>query len=164
MQQRKSLLLLILPLLAVFAAACSSSPSAGSDASSTSKSTPKSTTTTTAQVIASSTVTINGQAVKVPTEDGTDPIKAFGDTGQQVILTSSGVLPRSLYAGQNQPVTWTNLTSKPVTLTLNHVPGVSPQVIQPGASYSWNPVSTLSFTYTSSAGGTGFIYSGVFGN
>jgi hypothetical protein len=160
MQQRKAILFLVLPLFGLLAAACSSSPSSGSAASPT----PKSTTTTTAQVIASSTVTINGHAVKVPTEDGTDPVKAFGDTGQQVILTSSGVLPRSLYAGQNQPVTWTNLTSKPVTLTLNHVPGVSPQVIQPGASYSWNPVSTLSFTYTSSAGGTGFIYSGVFGN
>jgi hypothetical protein len=160
MQQRKALLVFALPLLGLLAAACSSSPSSGSAAPST----PKSTTTTTAQVIASSSVTINGHTVNVPTEDGTDPIKAFGDTGQQVILTSSGVLPRSLYAGQNQPVTWTNLTSKPVTLTLNHVPGVSPQVIQPGASYSWNPVNTLSFSYTSSAGGTGLIYSGVFGN
>jgi len=160
MQQRMALLVLTLPLLGLLTAACSSSPPSGSAASSP----PTSTTTTTAQVISSATVTIGGHTIKVPTEDGTDPIKAFGDTGQQVILTSSGVLPRSLYAGQNQPVTWTNLTSSPVTLTLNHVPGVAPQVIQPGGSYSWNPVTTLSFTYTSSRRGTGFVYSGVFGN
>jgi hypothetical protein len=115
-------------------------------------------------VISSSTVTIGGTTVKVPTETGTNPIKPYGDTGQQVILSSSGVLPRSLYGALNQPVTWTNLTPRPVTLTLVHVPGVSPQTIQPGGSYSWNPVSQLSFTYKSSAGGIGYVYSGVFGN
>jgi hypothetical protein len=161
MRRRKALFVLVFPLLGLLAAACSSSPS-GSAAPP--KPHPKATTTTTAQAISSATVTISGHAIKVPTEDGTDPIKAFGDTGQQVILTTSGVLPRSLYAAQNQPVTWTNLTPKPVTVTLNHVPGVAAQVVQPGGSYSWNPVNTLSFSYTSSGGGTGLVYSGVFGN
>ena len=158
MRHRNALLVLVLLMLGLLAAACSSSPSSGPTAA------PPKSTTTTAQVISSPTVTIGGQTVKVPTEDGTDPIKPFGDTGQQVILSSTGVLPRSLYAALNVPVTWTNLTAHPVTLKLNHVPGVSPQVIQPGSSYSWNPVNQLSFTYTSSAGGTGFVYSGVFGN
>jgi hypothetical protein len=164
MKQRNAFFLVLsLPALGLLAAACSSTPSSGS-ATPTTTSYPKATTTTTAQVISSATVTIDGRTVKVPTEDGTDPIKAFGDTGQQVILTSTGVLPRSLYAAQNQPVTWTNLTSSPVTLTLTHVPGVSPQVIQPGGSYSWNPVNTLSFSYASSGGGSGIVYSGVFGS
>jgi FtsP/CotA-like multicopper oxidase with cupredoxin domain len=159
----RPVLVLLVPLAGALGAACSSSgPSP--IAASKSDSAPKSTTTTTAQVISSSTVTINGQPVKVPTEDGTDPIKPFGDTGQQVILSSSGVLPRSLYASLNEPVTWTNLTDHPVRLTLQHVPGVSPQTIQPGTSYSWNPVNQLSFSYSSSSGGTGFVYSGVFGN
>jgi hypothetical protein len=155
---------LVIPMLFAFGsvvAACSSSPSSPSAKATT---TTKPTTTTTAQVIVSPTLTIDGKTVKVPTEDGTDPIKSFGDTGQQVLLTSSGVLPLSLYASQNQPVTWTNLTSHPVTLTLVHVPGVAPQVIAPGGSYSWNPVNVLSFAYTSSAGGHGAVYSGVFGH
>jgi hypothetical protein len=159
MRHRNILFVLVLPLLGLLAAACSSSP-----ASRSASSPPSSTTTsTTAQVISSSTVTIGGQTVNVPTEGGTNPIKPYGDTGQQIILSSTGVLPRSLYASLNQPVTWTNLTAHPVTLTLK-VPGVPPKVIPPGSSFSWNPVNQLSFTYLSSAGGTGFVYSGVFGN
>jgi len=98
MRYRSTLLIPLLLLLGVFAAACSSSPS-GSSATATTKPV----TTTTAQVIVATTVTIDGKTVKVPTEDGTDPIKSFGDTGQQVILTSTGVLPLSLYASQDKP-------------------------------------------------------------
>lgn len=159
MRCRNVLPFLLLPVLGLCAAACSSgTPSSGS------ASTPTSTTSTTAQVIASPTVTINGQAVKVPTEDGTTPIKAYGDTGQQIILTKTGVLPRSLYASLNQPVTWTNLTAKPVTLTFKGTPAPMTTVVPPGGSYSWNPVNQLSFTYTSSAAGTGQVYSGIFSN
>jgi len=160
MRHRNVLGALLLASVGLLAASCSSSSSSGSPKPSTPNASP----TTTAQVIESQTVTIDGKTVPVPTEDGTDPIKPYGDTGQQVILSSSGVLPRSLYASLDQPVVWTNLTSKPVTLTLNHVPGVAPQVIQPGRSWSWNPVGQLSFSYTSSAGGTGYVYSGVFGH
>jgi hypothetical protein len=160
MRHRNILLVLVLSLLGLLAAACSSSPSARS----TSPPPSSTTTSTTAQVISSSTVTIGGQTVNVPTEGGANPIKPYGDTGQQIILSSTGVLPRSLYASLDQPVTWTNLTAHPVTLTLKNVPGVPPKVIAPGSSFSWNPVNQLSFTYSSSAGGTGFVYSGVFGN
>jgi len=146
----------LLLALAASLSACSSSPSNGTGAASA-----KSTTTTTAQVIVSSSVTIDGKSVVVPTEDGKDPIKPFGDTGQQIILTSTGVLPRSLYSSLHQPVVWTNLTSQPVTLTIEHV-GLAPVTVQPGATYSWTP-NVLSFGYTSSAGGSGYVYPGAFG-
>jgi hypothetical protein len=161
MLYRNAVPVVLLLLLGLCATACSSgTPSAGS--ASTAQST--TTTTTAAQVIASPTVTINGQTVKVPTEDGTTPIKSDGDTGQQIILTTTGVLPRSLYATLNQPVTWTNLTTKPVTLTFKGTPTHMTTVVQPGSSYSWNPVDQLSFSYTSSAGGAGLVYSGIFSN
>ena len=99
---RCTLVLLATP---VIAAACSSSPSTPS--SGVSQST---TTSTTAQVIASSTITIGGKVYDVPSEGGGIPIKPYSDTGQQIIYTSSGFLPRTLYASLHTPVVWTNLS------------------------------------------------------
>ena len=109
------LALLAMPMIA---AACSSSPSSPSSGAAPAA---RSTTSTTAQVIGSSTMTIGGKAYDVPSEGGGIPIKPYSDTGQQIIYTSSGFLPRTLYASLHTPVVWTNLSPKPLVLTLEHV-------------------------------------------
>jgi len=151
----KRVLVLLLPL-AVAVTACGSTP-----AKSTTPTTVKAVTTTTAQPIVAKSVTIDGKAVAVPTEDGTDPIKPFSDTGQQVVLTASGFLPRTLYSALKTPVVFTNLTSHPVVLTLEHV-GVAPVTIPAGGSYSWTP-NVLDFGYVSSTKDSGTVNVGAFG-
>jgi hypothetical protein len=121
-----------------------------------------STTSTTAQVIAGATVTISGKSYNVPSEGGGIPIKPYSDTGQQIIYTSSGFLPRTLYSSLHTPVVWTNLSTKPVVLTLEHV-GVAPVTIAVGATYSWTP-NVLAFGYQSSNRDFGYVNVGAFGS
>jgi hypothetical protein len=148
---------LVTPMIA---AACgSSTPSSSSSGTST---TVRSTTSTTAQVIASPTVIIDGKSYNVPSEGGGIPIKPSADTGQQIIFTSSGFLPRMLFSSLQTPVVWTNLSSKPLVLTLEHV-GLAPMTIATGASYSWTP-NVLAFGYKSSTGDAGVVNVGAFGS
>jgi hypothetical protein len=151
---------LSLSLLAVATAACATPSSSGQ--SSGTSTTVQPTTTTTAQVIATSTVTIDGKTYPVPTENGTDPIKPFGDTGQQVVYVSSGFLPRTLYSASSTPVVWTNLSPHPLTLSILHV-GLAPVTIPVGGTYSWKPTA-LQFAYTSQNKDVGIVEVGAFGN
>src|SRR5580704_3365096 len=89
------------------------------------------TTTTTGAEITTPTVTINGHTFQVPTESGSQPIHQIDDSGQQIILTSNGVLPQQLFSAVSTPVTWTNLTGKTLTLTLADT-GQTPKQILPG--------------------------------
>jgi hypothetical protein len=157
----RSRIILLLALLVVpmIAAACSSSPSSPSSGASP---TVQSTTSTTAQVISSPTVTIGGKTYTVPSEGNGIPIKPYSDTGQQIIYTSSGFLPRTLYASLQTPVVWTNLSAKPLVLTLEHV-GVAPVTVAVGGTYSWTP-NVLAFGYKSSKGYAGFVNVGAFGS
>jgi len=154
----RSRITLILALLVtpVIAAACSASPSSPS-----SSPTVRSTTSTTAQVIGSSTISIGGKTYDVPSESGGIPIKPYSDSGQQIIYTSSGFLPRTLYASLHTPIVWTNLSPKPLVLTLLNV-GVAPVTIATGATYSWTP-NVLDFGYKSSTGDAGVVNVGAFG-
>lgn len=119
------------------------------------------TTSTTAPAVTTPTVMVNGQSVTVPTDSG-GSINPLQDTGQQVILTSKGVLPRTLYAALNTPVVFTNLSSRPLTLTIEHVPGVRPQTVAPGGTYSWVPTA-LAFDYRITGGDWGNVQVGQFG-
>jgi hypothetical protein len=136
-------------------AACSSTPSRPTTAP-----TVRSTTTTTAASLTTGTIVLNGKSYPVPSEAGTRPITPFADTGEQVVLTSSGFLPRTLYASTQQAVVFTNLTTKPVTLTIEDV-GLKPAVLQPGATYHWIP-NVLAFGYKSSTGDGGIVQVGAF--
>ena len=155
----KTTLFLAIVLAPLIAAGCSSSPSSPSAQAPT---TVRSTTSTTAQVIAGATVTIDGKSYNVPSEGGGIPIKPYSDTGQQIIYTSSGFLPRTLYSSLHTPVVWTNLSNKPLVLTLEHV-GVAPVTIAVGATYSWTP-NVLAFGYASSTGDFGYVNVGAFGS
>jgi hypothetical protein len=143
-------------------AACGSSSPSSSSAGAPTSGRSTTTTSTTAQVIASPTVTIDGKTYNVPSEGGGIPIKPSADTGQQIIYTSSGFLPRTLYSSLQTPVVWTNLSSKPLVLTLEHV-GLAPVTIATGATYSWTP-NVLGFGYKSSTGDFGIVNVGAFGS
>jgi len=147
------LALVVLPLLV---AACGSSPKTPPP-----RAVPT-TTSTTAPVITSPNVTIGGKTYSVPSEGGGIPIKSLADTGQQVVYTSSGFLPRTLYSSLQTPVVWTNLSAKPLRLSLEHV-GLAPVTIPVGGTYSWTP-NVLDFAYESSTGDGGIVNVGAFGS
>jgi len=145
--------------LAVVVSACGG---AASSTATTKPPAPTTTTSTTAPQITTPTVTVNGSAITVPRETPGIPIQALQDTGQQVVLTSGGFLPRTLYAALQTPIVWTNLTDKTVTISLVSVPGVAPATVAPGATWSWVPTE-LAFHYKASTGDWGIVYVGAFG-
>lgn len=137
--------------LALLSAACGSSPSTSA---------PSTTTTTLANPLTSAYVTIDGRQYPVPTEDGV-AISNFSNSGQAIVLTSSGFLPHHLFAALSTPVVFSNFTDQAVTLTIEHIPGLKPVTIQPGGTYSWVP-TVLSFSYESSTGYWGLVDVGAF--
>ena len=142
--------------LAVLAAACgggapSASPKAG-------------TTTSTAPPLAAGSVIVNGQTVTVPTEANGAQITPNIATGQNVVFTKKGFLPAWLFAATGQPITFTNLSSSPVTIRC--VPLSQPAfTIQPGKSFSFVPTAGIDqFEYITSQGFHGKAQVGVFDN
>jgi hypothetical protein len=118
--------------LAVVVSACSSSTPPNAAASGAVS------TTTTAPAITSVTVIVNGKSVTVPTEANGIPIEQHISTGQNVVYTAKGFLPYWLFAASGQPIVFTNLSSKPVTIEVP--PTENPAfTIQPGQSYSLTP-------------------------
>lgn len=101
--------------------------------------------------ITTQTTVINGRSYVVPTEGDSKPIDSYTDSGQQIVLSPKGFLPFHLLVASNASVTWTNLTSKTVRLQFGHS-GLSPQVLKPGAAYTYPGTGLLSFIVTSSTG------------
>jgi hypothetical protein len=127
-----------------------SSPSSNPNAPSTS-------TSTTAAPITSSVVTISGKKVTVPTDQPGYPISPYQTKGVNIIITSSGVLPRTLYATPTKPVRFTNLTSNTVNVVVNITKNTKPFPIAPGASYTYTPKGALQFTFTTTTHKSGIV-------
>ena len=127
-----------------------------------------STTTTTAQVVkpaplvTSSTVLINGKSVTVPREEYNPsvPIGSETDRGQQILITSKGVLPLDLIAPVPATLTWTNLTTKPVVVRFVALGNHSP-AIPPGGSWSFTETDSISIGYVTSNGYSGQVGVGL---
>ena len=106
-----------------------------------------------AQPISANSVTINGKSVSVPREEYRPdrPIQQATDQGQQILITSNGLLPVQLFAPIPSTITWTNLTSKPLTLLISKfgTPVKTPP-IPAGGSYS--------MVFPASGGGGGVSY------
>lgn len=137
---------LALVLLAVGATACS-----GSNSSSSSTTGTHETTTTVVQY-----VHLNGHKVRVPLEpDGELPVTGVG-TGDQVVITGAGFGPTHLFAKVKVPIVFTNLTSKPQTITFQHFSVQSPS-IAPGKTWSWTPTTGVSIVYNNQSGQTGIL-------
>jgi hypothetical protein len=141
-------------------AACGGTPNAGDKRSASSRANDPTTTTTTAPPITTPTVDIGGTQVTVPTDDGS-PITPLQDSGQNVIVTTKGFLPRVLYSDHGTPVVYTNLSTHAVTVSFPHSPASPPATIAPGSSYAFTPRS-MQYEYRSSTGDTGYVVVGAF--
>ncbi len=106
-----------------------------------------------ATIAASTTVTVDGKKVAVPTDSGRSIpscCQNIGD-GQQIIITVGGFLPKRLYASPSVRVVWTNLTDQPQQVVFDHFAVRSP-VIAPGGTFSWSSQDSESISYHSVSG------------
>ena len=74
----------------------------------------------------STTVTIDGKKVAVPTDSGKPDSSDSDGDGQQIIISVGGFLPKRLYATPSDPVVWTNLTNQPQQVVFDHFAVHSP--------------------------------------
>jgi plastocyanin len=135
------------------------STSATTTTSTTSSPTQSTTATTTAsglsgpsdsEIDESSSVTIAGKSVKVPT-DGGQPISSVIDEGQQIIISAAGFMPARLYSSPGQAIVWTNLTNESQKITFDAFSVKSP-AIPPGGTWSWTTNDSESIAYHSASG------------
>ena len=152
------------PLVAATLVALCLGAAACSGNSSSSSSTSKATTPTTAYVappqVVTPTTIINGVSVNVPTDAAGKPILPARDNGRQIILTKKGILPQDLEACVSAPMTWTNLTTKPVRIWTDQVPPpFKSQTIAAGSSFTFTPPTGIatSFLYHTSLGFDGAV-------
>jgi hypothetical protein len=137
------------------ASACSNSPSPAA--------TPTTTTAPSKLVpeITTPTTTIDGHSYPVPNDSG-HPIDSAVDTSGEIILTDKGFLPQREIVDLNQPITWTNLSSHPVTISFSHMPGTTPHSLPVGGSFTYSSPTLQNFEYVSSNGFHGTVSIGAF--
>ena len=152
--------------LSLLASACSDSPSrAATRSNSSSQASAPSTTTTSHSTshpqTTTPTVTINGQSYVVP-HNGKKPINSAVDSSGQIVLSDKGFVPQQEIVGLNQKITWTNLSSNPVTITFAHMPGTTPHQLPVGGTFTYSSPTLINFEYDSSSGFQGFVSIGAF--
>ncbi len=142
--------------VALLAAACG-----GGGSSSPNKAAAKGATTT-APPLKSATVIVNGKSVTVPTEANGMAVEQGISTGQNIVFTAKGFLPGWLFAAKGEPITFTNLSSRPVTITCP--PMLIPAfTIQPGEAHTITPTPGIDqFEYVTPQGFHGKAQVGVF--
>jgi hypothetical protein len=152
--------LLALGGLSLVASACSNSPSpAAAPTTTTSSATP--TSAALAPQLTTPTVTIDGHSYQVPMNGGR-PIDPSVDHSGQIILTDKGFLPYRQLVNLNQPVTWTNLSSHPVSISFLHMPGTTSHKLPVGGTFTYSSPTLISFEYVSSSGHHGIVTIGAF--
>jgi hypothetical protein len=150
----------LLVLGGLVAAACSSAPGAAPPTTAGADSGPATTTSVPPPPLRSTTVTVGGREIAVPTENGA-PISPLVGTGDQIVLTAKGFMPYQLFADLNAKIVFTNLTSKPVRITFEHSTVKSP-LLEPGDTFSYSSSTLYSFVYRSSTGFHGTVAIGAF--
>jgi hypothetical protein len=106
-------------------------------------------------------VTIGGHTYQVPMSDG-HAIDSAVDNSGQIILTDQGFIPYREIVNLNQPITWTNLSSRPVTISFQHVPGSTSHVLPVGGTFTYSSPTLQNFEYVSSSGHHGIVSIGAF--
>ena len=142
--------------LSLLATACSSTPSRAAAPTTTTTSHPDQHRQTTTP-----TVKINGHSYAVPT-DGKKPINPAVDSSGQIVLTDKGFAPQQEIAGLKQTITWTNLSSNPVTIAFSHMPGTAPHQLPVGGTFTYSSPTLENFEYVSSSGFQGNVSIGAF--
>jgi hypothetical protein len=97
----------------------------------------------------------------VPRENPANPIDPPTDTGQQFVITELGMLPAHLFAKIGVPIVWTNLTSKPVTVTFIGDP-VTSGPIPVGGTWSYTFPDSYSVAFKTSNEYLGHLDVGAF--
>lgn len=143
--------------LSLLATACSNSPSPAAAPTTTTSTAPAP-----VPEITTATVTIDGHTYPVPNDGSGHPINAAVDSSGQIILTDKGFLPQREIVDLNQTITWTNLSSHPVTISFSHMPGTTPQSLPVGGSFTYSSPTLINFQYVSSSGHTGTVSIGAF--
>lgn len=92
----------------------------------------------------------------VPTERGTRPIDPIVDAGQQILITSHGLVPQHIFSLVTEKVTWTNLSGTVQNIVFDYVPVRSP-AIPPGAQYVWTPSTAIEIAYRTTSGMKGVL-------
>lgn len=111
--------------------------------------------------VTGSTVVLKGRSVPVPTERPGVPISPGTDTGGQIIVSPNGVLPVRLFVNLGQKITWTNLTSKPVSVHFYGHP-VNSGPIASGGTFSYSSNHLEEFNFLTSNGYRGIVAIGAF--
>jgi hypothetical protein len=141
--------------LSLLASACSnsSSPAATPTTTTTSLPTPE---------ITTPTVTIHGHSYPVPNDGAGKPIDSAVDTSGQIVLTNQGFVPQREIVELKQTITWTNLSSHPVTISFLHMPGTTPHKLPVGGTFTYSSPTLINFEYVSSSGFHGTVSIGAF--
>jgi ABC-type glycerol-3-phosphate transport system substrate-binding protein len=147
-------ILLALGGVCLVASACSNSPSPAAAPTTTTSSRPT-------PEITTPTVTIDGHTYQVPNNGG-HPIDSAVDTSGEIVLTDKGFLPQREIVDLKQPITWTNLSSHPVTISFSHMPGTTPHHLPVGGTFTYSSPTLINFEYISSSGFHGTVSIGAF--
>ena len=107
------------------------------------------------------TTVVNGTIYSVPTEVPNKAIAPFTDQGTQIIITDKGLLPYHLFVASDTPVTWTNLSSKPVSITSYYSNGPSSKLIPVGGTFTWPGAGLTQFRYHTNTNYQGIVQAGV---
>lgn len=77
-------------------------------------------------------------------------VNRYFDAGQTVLITDSGLRPRTLICAAGRPVVWKNTTRHSERVIFDHQP-VRSRPIPPGGTFSFTPVGAVSVLYHSSS-------------
>jgi hypothetical protein len=150
--KRAGTLCAALLIVAITFAACSSANSASGSSTTPSSATTSGGSTSTSDFYPS------GHIVPKPDTPTTVPREAVGQpvtpdiaAGQQIIITSNGFWPKTLYANFEVAITWTNLSGHPQKVSFDHIP-VSSGLIPAGAQFVWKTHFGGSYTYSTASG------------
>jgi hypothetical protein len=98
-------------------------------------------------------VSIAGHTILMPTEEHHEPIQAYSNFGQNVIITNVGFEPSKLYAAGTSPVVFWNLTDTTQEVVFYHVPGTANSgPIAPGGHYSFHYKYASALVYGNKSG------------
>lgn len=148
-------------LLAVACTACSTSQAQETSTSSSTATTVAPATTTTTPYVPTY-VMVGRTRVQVPVEYhhvtiAANPIMGIG---QNIIITSQGFEPVSLYGSSNYPIVFTNLTTKTQEVVFYHFPSYpKPIVVPPAGKVSITHNGLIALVYGNATGTVhGHIY------
>jgi len=135
-------------------ASCGSTPSAGGHGSTTTTTDttgPQNSTTTTTYYPQGHLVAPPSTPTTLPRETPSIPVTQYISAGNTILIKSNAFWPKTLYANEDVPIVWVNLSGSPQKVAFDHIP-VGSTVIPPGWEFVWKSRFAGSLTYHSASG------------